>query len=677
MFQSRLGCAGQIRAVFSFFGFLCAYLLVGAAVCRSQDPPPQQPDLTKMSLEDVLNVQVYAASKHAQNLNDAPSSVTIVTAEEIQEYGYRTLADILQSVRSFYITSDRLYSYVGVRGFGRLGDWNSRILLLVDGHRINDNIDGQASIGSEFPVDVNLIQRVEIIRGPSSSLYGANAFFAVINVITRKAPELKGVELSFTPGSFHSYQGRVSAGGQYKGIDAMASDTYYSSPGPTLFFPEFDNANTNFGITSHTDYEKYDRALATISYRGFTLQGELSDWDKGMPVGYFGALFNDPRTHNLQHNDYVDLSYQHSIGANWQMAARTSWDETMLNAPVPVSSSKPPDVYSYDGQWWDSDVQLSRTLFDKHKLTFGSEITDNFRQDQSNFDPDGNPPVTAVPYHSLIWAIYGQGEVAISQKISLTAGLRYDHYYNGFGGTTNPRVGLIYHLLRSTTAKVLYGSAFRAPAPYELYADFGPFYESNLSLQPETIRTVEGVVDQGLGDRLSVEGSVFHNRISKLITLNTDPSTQLSVYQNTDGATSTGVELELNAKLIAGLRARASYGYTHTTDAITRQTPPNSPTSLVKANLGLPLLHQKLFAAADAQYTGSVTTLAGNTLAGFAVVNATLTGHTWGKHLDISASIYNLLNKKYADPARPEDPENAIPQDGRTFAIKTTFRIFR
>ncbi len=665
---------GQKRAVALLARFLCAYILLGAGVCRAQQS--QQGDLTQMSIEDVLNVHVYAASKHEQNLNDAPSSVTIVTAEEIQEYGYRTLADILESVRSFYITSDRLYSYVGVRGFGRLGDWNSSILLLVDGHGVNDNVDGQAMIGSEFLVDVNLILRVEIIRGPSSSLYGADAFFAVINVITRKAPDLKGVELSFVPSSFDSYQGRASAGGQYKGIDAVVSNTYYSSAGPALFFPQFDSPATNFGIASHTDYESYDHALASVSYGGFTLQGLLSTRDKGVPTGYFGALFNDQRTRDLDDHDYVDLSYQHSLGGNWELAARASWDQVSLSGPVPFASSEPPDIYSYHGKWWDSDVQLSRSLLGKHKLTFGTEITDNFQQDQANFDSELSPSYVPVPYHSFTWAVYGQGEFVITRKLSVTAGLRYDHYYNGFGGTTNPRLGLVYHLFRSTNAKVIYGSAFRAPEPYELYPAFGPFYENNLGLRPETIRTVEGVIDQGLGDRFSVEGSIFQNRIGHLITLNTDQSTALLVYQNSDGATSTGVELELNAKLIAGLRGRASYSYTQTTDSLTGLTPPNSPANLVKLNLGLPLLHQKLFAAADAQYTGARSTLAGDTLAGYALLNGTLTGHVWDHHLDVSASIYNLTNTKYADPGRPEDPEDSIQQDGRTFAVKVTFRLF-
>src|SRR5580692_11900059 len=140
-------------------------------------------DLSEVSLEELSNIQVYSASKHMQNASEAPASVTVVTADEIQKYGYRNLADILRSVPGFYVTYDRDYTFVGVRGFGRLGDWNSRILVLIDGHRINNNVLGQAMLGNEFLVDVDMIDRVEIVCAPSSSLYGANAFFAVINVI--------------------------------------------------------------------------------------------------------------------------------------------------------------------------------------------------------------------------------------------------------------------------------------------------------------------------------------------------------------------------------------------------------------------------------------------------------------------------------------------------------------
>lgn len=230
-------------------------------------------DVGDASLEELGHIQVYGASKRLQSTSDAPASVTVITADEIQKYGYRTLAEILESARGFYITYDRDYTFIGVRGFGRLGDWNNRVLLLVDGHRINDNVLGMAMIGPEFLVDVDLIDRVEIIRGPSSSLYGAQAFLAVINVVTIKAPRLKGEEVSFAPASYGTYQGRASYGGEYKGVDMLLSGTFYNSQGQTLFFPQFDSSATNYGVTRNTDYESFQHILATISFAGFTLQG--------------------------------------------------------------------------------------------------------------------------------------------------------------------------------------------------------------------------------------------------------------------------------------------------------------------------------------------------------------------------------------------------------------------
>jgi outer membrane receptor for ferrienterochelin and colicins len=649
-------------------------VLVLGSVCSAQESKPQ--DLADLSLEQLSQITVYSASKHEQSVSDAPSSITIITGDEIQRYGYRTLADILETVSGFYITSDRYQSYVGVRGFGRLGDWNSRILLLVDGHRINSDVLGQAFIGLEFPVDIDLIQRIEIIRGPSSSLYGAEAFFGVINVITRKENQPKREEISFAAGSFGSYGGRATWDDEYKGVVFALSGSFYSSAGPTLFFPEFDSPATNNGVTSDTNYESYQRVLGTVSWRGFTLQGLYNAQNKGVPTAYFDSRFNDPRTRNVQGIDYLDLSYEHSLGQKWQLDARTSVSKNTLYGPVAYDAPPaPPDIYSYDGQWWDSEIKLSRSLPHSSTLNFGTEITDNFRMDQSNLDPDVSPVATEASTQLVIWAGYAQFDSEISRKFSVSAGVRYDHYNYGLGGSTNPRAALIYHATSSTTAKLLYGSAFRAPVPYETNPDYGPFYVSNPKLQPEKIRSVEGIFEQGLGSHLNASASVFYNRITNLITLETDPSTELSVYENSEAATTKGVEVELNGGLAGSLTGRASYSYTQTADSINGQTPPNSPANLVKLNLSMPFLHQKFTASLDGQYTGKVTTLAGNSLGGFSVVNVTLIGHMLGKRADISASVYNLLDKKYSFPGRPEDPEDSLLQDGTTFRVKLTYRF--
>jgi len=604
--------------------------------------------------------------------------VTVITADEIQKYGYRTLAEILESVRGFYITYDRDYTFVGVRGFGRLGDWNSRILLLIDGHRINDNILGMAVIGPEFLVGVDLIERVEIIRGPSSSLYGAQAFLAVINVVTIKAPRLKGLEVSFAPASFGTCQGRASYGGQYREIGLLLSGTFYNSQGPTLFFPEFNGPSTNYGITRNTDYESFQHILAAVSLRGFTIQGLFSARDKGVPTGYFGAVFNDPRTLNLDYHQYLDLSYQHAIGANWELEARTSYDQIRLQAPLVYPTGLPDasstvDTYSFRGNWWDGEVKLSRTLQEKHKITVGTEITDNLRQDQGEHIPIGRI-FTEDPRSSVIWALYGQDEFAIIHQLTLSAGLRYDRY-SDFGGTANPRLGLIYRVFHPTTLKLLYGTAFRAPLPFELTPNLGSFYDDNLKLGPEKIRSVEGVVEQGLGEYFTVSGSVFHNSIDNLITLGTNPSDNKEIYQNSGKAVATGVEVELDGHLARGLQGRASYSYIDAEQPQTKQILSNSPQHLGKLNLSYPLVQRRLFASLDAQYTSSSQSLAVNTVSPFSVFNLTVLGHALGKHLDLSGSVYNLVNRKYFGPGRPEDVQDTIQQDGRNFRIKLTGRF--
>jgi outer membrane receptor for ferrienterochelin and colicins len=659
-----------------FTALISLGFLAWGSVCLAQEP--KAPDLSDLSLEQLTQVTVYSASKHEQSVSDAPSSVTVVTGDEIQRYGYRSLADVLEAVRGFYITSDRYQSYIGVRGFGRLGDWNSRVLLLVDGHRINDDVLGQAFIGLEFPVDVDSIQRIEIVRGPSSSLYGANAFFAVVNVITQSQNQPKREELSFAAGSFGSYGGRATWDDEYKGVAFALSGSFYSSTGPTLFFPEFDSPATNDGITRNTNYESYQRVLATVSYGGFTLQGLYNAQNKGVPTGYFGSLFNDPRTRNLQGIDYLDLTYKHALGQGqkWQIDARTSVSKNTLYGPVSYEPAPaPPDTFSYNGQWWDTEVKLSRSLPRDSTLNFGTEITDNFHVNQYNLDPGVSPAATIVSTKFLIWAGYAQIDSQITRKFSVSGGVRYDHYNYGFGGSTNPRVALIYHATGSTTAKLLYGSAFRAPVPYESTPDYGPSYVDSEKLQPEKIRSVEGILEQGLGSHLNASGSVFYNRITDLITLETDANTGLFVYENSQAATAKGIEAELSGGLAGSLTGRVSYSYTQTSDSLTGATPPNSPSNLVKLNLTIPLFRQKFAASLDGQYTGKVMTLAGNTLGGFSVLNATLIGHTLGKHADISAGVHNLLDKKYSFPGRPEDPEDALPQDGTTFRVKLTYRF--
>ena len=667
---SRQQAAGKTTLL-----FIGLTMLLPAARLVAQQ---QTKDLGEASLEELANITVYTASRHIQKATEAPSSVTVVTRDEIQKYGYRTLADILRSVRGFDITYDRNFTYAGVRGINRPETYNSRVLLLIDGHRINNNIYEQAMLGTEFPLDVDLIERVEVVRGPSSSLYGTSAFFAVINVITRKAQELSGWELSFEPASFGTYKGRASYGGKYQGMDMVLSGGLYDSQGQTLFYPEFNTPATYNGIARNADYDTYQHFLATVSLRGFTLQGVYSDRNKGIPTGAFGTLFNDSRSHTFDSERYLDLSYQRTMSRGWDLAARTSvgrhvYDGIYVYGPAAPGES---DLLNYDfarGTWWSSELKLQHSL-ERHNLTFGTEFQENLQQDQGNYNI--NPFLSYIASRSPrsgISAFYGQDEFALTRKLSVSAGVRYDHYYT-FGGTTNPRLGLIYHPFSQTVFKLLYGSAFRAPSAYEMYYYGLGQYQANLHLQPETIKSYELVAEQELGKRFHLIANVFRNQVGQLITQGLNSSGFL-VFQNTSGAHVTGFETELDGRFAGGLQGKASYSYTNDQNALTRQTLTNSPKHLAKLNVIVPMLQRKLFAGLEAQFNGPATSLEGDTARSFQVLNATLLGHAVGKHLDISTSLYNILDKKYFDPAPVGLTQDQIQQDGRNFRVKITARF--
>jgi iron complex outermembrane receptor protein len=253
---------------------------------------PSDLDLMSMKLEDLTRVQVYSASRHLEDARKAPSSVSIITAEDIRKYGWRTLAEALRSLRGFYTSNNRQYTYLGVRGFMRPGDNNPRILLLVNGHRLNDNIYDTAAIGTDFPLDLDLIDHIEVVRGPGSSLFGGNAIFGVINVITRAPGRRATAETSGDAGSFLSRTGSATLMGARGRLSALISGSMYRSAGASsLYFPGFASATTNNGYAENADGSHFEHAFAELRYGDFRVEGMLADRIKQFPTGADGAIF--------------------------------------------------------------------------------------------------------------------------------------------------------------------------------------------------------------------------------------------------------------------------------------------------------------------------------------------------------------------------------------------------
>ena len=658
------------QALFLVFLFSIA---AEKANCAGQEPIP---DLAEATLEQLGSVKVYSASRHLQAAGDAPSSVTVVTADEIQKYGYRTLADILKTVPGFFVTNDRDYSSVGVRGLARPGDYNTRILLLVDGHRLNDNVYDEAMVGTEFPINIDLIQRVEVIRGPVSSLYGSNALFGVINIITKRGRDIDGLELSAEAASFNTYSGTVTYGRKLRQLEFLISSTFYGSQGHnSLFFPEFNTPETNYGIARHADDDQVGSALATISFRDFTLQAVYGTREKGIPTAPYGTVFNNSGTRTTDSNSYIDLRYQHRFGNSWDVLARTFYDRytyrgTYIYASPLDPSQTSPNLDFADGKWWGAEQQVSKTVLRRNRITAGGEYRDNLRQDQTNYDPNPYVLYLADKRQSFVGALYVQDELTLSKSLALNVGFRYD-YYSTRNASGDPRFALIYRPWRRTGFKFIYGEAFRVPNVYELCYAASP-YLSNPALNSEKIRNAEFIWEQGLGTHLWFSTSAFYSSIQDLITQESVGDN--FIFRNLKNVRSSGLEVEVKGQLSPGLEGRASYSFQQTKDTSSGQFLSNSPRNLVTLNLSQPLWGKRMFVSLDAQYRSRIQNLAGGSISPFAVVNATLLARNLGKRVDLSASIYNLLDKQYFDPPSTENLQQAIQQDGRSFRVKMTWR---
>ena len=623
--------------------------------------------------------QVSTPSRFNQTPAEAPASVSVVTAEEIQVYGYRTLGDILSGVRGLYVTSDRSYTYLGIRGFSRPSDYNSRVLLLVDGHRMNDALFGGGFIGHEFVLDVDQIDRVEIVRGPSSSLYGSSAFFGVINVITKPAAEMQHAEFSAETGSDETYKGRLSIAGVLTntGVEFVLSGSYYTSQGNRdLYYKEFNSPGNNHGVAHDLDSEEAYNLYGSAKWHDFTLSGAYEFRDKYIPTAAWGVVFNDPRYNTEDNHGYVDLKWQHAVDADNDLLIRAYFDDYRYTALYPLGTPTPGNNQAGRdddvAQTVGTEAQWTRR-WREHVFTVGGEVLENLRQDQSYYNVLPRQVFLDDNHGSLDAAVYAQANLVLLTNLVLNAGVRYDHYED-FGGAVNPRVGLIYTPRPTTALKALYGTAFRAPNMFETRYQVLPYNVANPHLDPERIQTYELVAEQRLPQDLQFTLSAYYYHVDDLINQVALTPTE-DEFKNTGQADARGLETELEWHPGFGVRARASYSLQRAEDAATGRVLPNSPQHLAKLDVLAPLWRDRLYTGLEFQYEGRVETLAGAEANGFYVLNWTLLSRRILPGLDLSASVYNLLDARYAFPGGPGDTQDLIWQDGRSFRLKMTWRF--
>jgi outer membrane receptor for ferrienterochelin and colicins len=640
-------------------------------------------DLTAMPLEQLMQISVpvvETASKFEQKATEAPADATVITSDEIKKYGWRTLGDLLGSVPGFYISYDHVYDYVGVSGVN-LGDANNRILLLVNGHRINNDLNDSAPVDTSFILDMDLIDRVEIIRGPGSVLYGNNAFFAVINVITRQGKQIDGVEGSGTYGSYDEGSGRVTIGGQFtNNLQFLLSGTIYNNNGiDDLDFPEAEFKNYNNGVAHHMDADNFQSFFGSASYYDLSMDAGYINRDKVNPTAILGTTFNDAQSQIVDDRSYVTLKYNHQFDGGWDVLGDAYYDRSDKELDLPeyggagVFSSGGAFVQEQEtGQWAGTEVQVNKKILDKDTLTFGGEYRNDFEQDVYVF-VNGVSQGEPINTNRQNYGIFGQADVAILDNLRLNAGVRYDEYGN-YTPNWSPRAALIYNPWQPSTFKFVYGTAFRDPNVLEV--------GNAANVQPEKISSYQFIYEQGINRFLRSSVMGYYDHMDDLIGLDSS-----GLYSNFDAHT-LGAELALEAKW-KEVSARLSYSLQRTVNRDTDIILADSPENMIKFNVSAPLYPDKIFAGLEVQYTsqskteyydylatGAPFVVPGPNSPGFTVVNFTLfSENLFVKNLELSASVYNLLNTKFSVPSANAEPEPSIPQNGINFRLKLTYRF--
>jgi outer membrane receptor protein involved in Fe transport len=649
---------------------LCAALLWVQPCLPDGSAPADQPgvDLNALTIEQLMQVQVVGASLHPQTLQDAPASVTIITAEDIRKYGYRTLGEALSAVRGFYTTNNRTYETIGVRGFNLPGDYDSHVMVMVNGHNMADNIfDYMLFFGNGFPIDMNLIKQIEIIRGPAAALYGSNAIFATINVITKSPAEAGPLTVTADTGSFGEKKIQVMDTASVGSAKVLFSGSVYNNTGESpLFFPEFNTPKNNYGNAIDMNGEKGYHFFASLVWRNWSVTAAFSDHDQTQPISWGPTLFNDRGTQNNDERNFVDAVWERPV-AGGTLRWRTWYDSYHLHGRYDYllgNGDVQDNEQHFFGDWVGTQLTYRIRSSFAGDITVGVESKIDIRTLMTDFDVSPVPvQYLHIDHANRSVGLLFQDEKKLSKKWKLDLGLRYD--LSAYGRDfLSPRAALLYQG-SEWTVKFLYGRSFRNPSAFQLFYGDGITGQANPDARPEIANTVEVDVERKLGKRMNVQASAYGYRLRDFLIGVALPD-GLIQYQNDDRIQAEGIELEINGRPKTWLEATASYAVQWSRDDAFLE---NSPQHLAKLRFATPL-GRKFDISSGMQYQSSRLTLAGNTLPPVYLADFTLTSKHLFPDFDFRLGLRNAFNRSYSDPVDLNPAVDTVPQPGRSFFVE-------
>jgi outer membrane receptor for ferrienterochelin and colicins len=515
--------------------------------------------LSDLSLEGLLNLKITVASKSEETTSEAPSVVTVFTREDIQRLGVRTVEQLLNFVPGFQANPDESDHNQRITVRGRSSTAGESVLMLVDGQRVNDlYFGGINALNHGIPTE-NIVQ-VEIIRGPGSALYGANAFLGIVNIKTNRSR----TNVTAAAGDMNRRYAVLNLAKSFGDLKLASFAKLYADEGAS--YP--DTTDTVGRVVTAKDPVRAVDSSAALEYRGLYLRaGYLSRDFEGMTCcssysrygadyrtsqaraqgGYAGALTTDIDLDSsvaFQRESYLYLWPQSLVQGVLPSETGTLWKTWGVNANADV-------------QWrllsssWLKVALMAGATYAHNRLSSNLGIAGQDAQTGENW---GDLYETSAAFFGdpgraakrNVFAGYVQTKVGLLSQLSLTVGTRYDRYTD-FGTSINPRAALVWTTPFKSDLKLAYGRAFRAPTMYEVGL-------SAPDLKPETVGTFEVSYVQQISDLAQATADVFYQRLDDVIGYTSSMS-----LGNTGHYTTKGLELELRTRDVYGARLLGSY----------------------------------------------------------------------------------------------------------------------
>lgn len=602
-----------------------------------------------------LHAEAYTmtATKTKESLNKTTSTVTTITQQQISDMGARNLLDVLKLVPGFGVTQS-IYGIRQIEVRGVSTTFSEKVLFMLNGHPLDHSLQTATSSYIYDDLPVNTIKRIEIVRGPGSALYGANAFLAVVNIITQNAKDLNGFRASAAGGSFDTQQYRASWGKQFdNSFEAALHFNFADTNG--IGSPLYTDSSRSTVGKSQLRERRYDLEWQ-LGYQDFKFEGRYVDKKQGTFFGITNVL-SDNRAKQDYENYFFKLSRRWNFSDRFTLDTQIFYDSFKGFDKWQLA----PDTFlfaSFKNTRTGGEAQANYAFSDTQTLiagvSYASETQGGLKDAMGDSDAIN---LTLVPHTSTNkkrnrWGVYAQDVWDPLKNLHLTLGIRYD-VYSDFGGTLNPRVGLNWEFIKDYSLKFSYGTAYRAPSFGELTFQNNPSLKGNPTLTPELVKTLEGGIIAHPVASLTTQVTYYYTDIKKVIT--PVGITAPLRYENSGHIAAQGVEGEMRYDFTGDFHG----SYLSANSVWQRSIQSGSQLANVpryRTNLMANWAIDKTWSSFANVLIKSRTLreLGDNRAAtsGYTLVNLGVLGkNMFNQKIDVGFNVYNLFDKRYYDPA--------------------------